>query len=334
MPSRSIRMRHRSPVRMLLVAALAFAAVPASAQTDASAGYPRQPIRIICGFAAGATPDLVARLIAPKLSERIGQPVIVETKPGAGGVIAAEHVARSAPDGYVLLVAPGSTLSVNPAVYSKLPYDAVKSFVHVVNVATNAFILAVRADHPSQTPKDLVAWSQANAASANYGSASAILQLSAELFKLRTGAKFEYIPFKGGGEMVTALLSGQVQMTFNDPGSVMPQIRGTKIRALAVTGSKRMSELPDVPTLAEAGVPDVVVEGYSGLVAPAGTPAAIVKRIESEVQAVVQLADVRERLTQMGMVPSGEGTTEFGARIAREIAMWTTVAKAANIKLD
>ena len=314
--------------------AAALAAVPVAAQTDAAAGYPRQPIRIICGFATGATPDLVARLVAAKLGERLGQPAIVETKAGAGGMIAAESVARATPDGYTILLSPGSTLSINPAVYSKLPYDADKSFDLIGNIAIYPFVLSVRAEHPAKTVAELVAWSRANPASANYGSSSAIFQLTTELFKSKTGATLEHIPFKGGAEIVTAILSGQITASFADIGPLLPQIKAGKLRALATSGASRMAELPDVPTLAEAGVPDVVVEGYTALIAPRGTPPAIVRKLEAEVLAIAQLQDVRDRLAQLGMIPSGEGSTAFAARVTREVAMWTTVAKAANIKLD
>ena len=309
---------------------VAIAGPPVLAQAD----YPRQPIKIVVGFAPGGSPDLLARLIAQPLSERLKQPVVVENRPGAGAILGAEIVARSAPDGYTLLMAPGSTLSINPAVYSKLPYDAQKSFDPIALVAVWPFILSVNAGGSIKSVKDLVEWSRSNADKANYASASAVFQLATELFKMRTGARFEHIPFKSGGEVVGAILSGQVTMGFADAGPVLPQVRSGKIRALATTGPRRLPELPDVPTLLEAGVPDTVVESYGGLVAPKGTPATIIARLEAETIAVVKLAVVRERLAQMGLATAGEGAKDFAARIAREIPMWTTVAKAANIKLD
>lgn len=319
----------------LLIAVSAQALADAAhAQADAATGYPKQPVKIVVGFAPGGSPDLLARLIAQPLSERLKQPVVVENRPGAGAILGAEIVARAQPDGYTLLMAPGSTLSINPAVYSKLPYDAQKSFDPIALIAVWPFILSVNAGGPITTVKDLVEWSRANPDKANYASASAVFQLATELFKMRTGAKFEHIPFKSGGEVVGAVLTGQVTMGFADAGPVLPQVRSGKIRALATTGPRRLPELPDVPTLAEAGVADAVVESYGGLVAPKGTAAPILARLEAETIAIVKLPEVRERLAQMGLAPAGDPAKEFAARIAREIPMWTTVAKAANIKLD
>lgn len=305
----------------------------ASAQTSPVQGYPKQPIRILSGFATGSTPDVVARLISVKLAERVG-PTVVETKAGAGGMLAAEAAAQAAPDGYTLMLASISILSINPAVYSKLRYDAQKSFDVIGNVANYAFILSVATDHPAKDVASLVAWSKANPATANYGASSAMFQLLTELFKEKTGAKLEYIPFKGGSEIVTAILNGQVTGTFADAGAVMPQIKGGRVRPLATSGSKRMAELPDVPTLAEAGVPGVVVDGYTALIAPRGTPPAILEKLEAEVAAIRQMPDIRERLQQLGLTPSTETSADLVKRLARDVELWTAVAKAAGIKLD
>ena len=326
--------RRRTVAATTLALLFVTAVLPASAQTDGAAGYPRQAIKIVVGFTPGGSNDLIARLAAQKLGERFGQPVIVENKPGANAIIGAEYVARAAPDGYTLLTAPAGTLSINPAVYAKLPYDALKSYDTIGIIGTYPFVMSVAADHPARTAKELIEWSRANPTKANYASTSAVFQLATELFKTKTGASFEHIPFKSGGEMVTAILTGQVTMAFADTGPLMAQVKAGKIRALATTGAKRLPELPDVPTMAEAGIPEIVVEGYSGLVAPKGTPPAILKKLEAEIVAMVQLPDVRERLSQLGILPSGETGAQFTARIEREIPMWTAVAKAAGIKLD
>ena len=312
-----------------------FASVaPAVAQSEAAAGYPKQPIKIVVGFAPGGSNDLVARLLAQKLGERLGQPGVVENRPGAGAIIGTEVVARAAPDGYTLLVAPAGTLTINPAVYSKLPYDSLKSFEYIANVATYPFLLSVSAEGPIKTVKDLIDFAKANPTKANYSSTSAIFQLTSELFNSKAGVKFEHIPFKSGGEVVAAILSGQVTTAFADAGPAMPQIKAGKLRALATSGAKRFPELPDLPTMKEAGIDGVEVDGFSALVAPAGTPKAIVKKLEDEVNAIVKLADVQERFKQIGLVPAGGTGEELKAMVAKDIPMWTAIAKASNIKFD
>ena len=319
-----------------VVAGLVFSvAVPqALAQADAAAGYPKQPIKIVVGFTPGGSNDLLARLVAQKFGERMGQPGVVENKPGAGALIGTEFVARAAPDGYTILMAPAGTLVVNPAVYAKLPYDSIKSFAHIAVVATYPFLLSVNAEGPIRSVKELIAFAKASPDKANYASTSTIFQLTSELFNSRAGVKFEHIPFKSGGEIVTAILSGQVSMAFADTGAAMAQIKAGKLRALATSGAKRFAELPDLPTMKEAGIDGVEVDGFSGLVAPAGTPMAIIRKLEAEVNAIVKLEDVQVRLKQLGLVAGGGTGEEFAAMIARDIPKFTAVAKAANIKLE
>jgi tripartite-type tricarboxylate transporter receptor subunit TctC len=329
-------------LRLTIVTATAAAAFSAAfsaphsahAQADAASGYPKQPIKIVVGFTPGGSNDLLARLVAQKFSERLGQPGVVENKPGAGALIGTEFVVRSPPDGYTILMAPAGTLTINPAVYSKLPYDSIKSFEHIALVATYPFLLSVNAGGPIKSVKDLIDFAKANPSKANYGSTSTIFQLTSELFNSKTGVKFEHIPFKSGGEIVTAILSGQVTMAFADTGPAMPQIRSGKLRALATSGTKRFGGLPDLPTMKEAGINGVEVDGFSGLVAPAGTPKAIVKKLEAEVNAIVKMGDVRERMSQLGLVPAGGTGEEFRALIERTVPIWKEVAKASNIKLD
>ena len=318
----------------IAMAGMWLVAGPAAAQGEAAAGWPRQPIKLMIGFAAGGGNDLIARVVGQKLSERLGQPVVVENKPGAGANIAAEAVARAAPDGYTLLVLPPATCCINPAVYTKLPYDPLKSFEYVTIIAHFPILLSVSADSPHKSVKELVDWAKANPAKANYASTSAFFQLISELFKQRTGAPIEHIPFKGSNEMMTAVLNGQVTVAFIDAVAVMGQVKAGKARVLATAGSKRYAELPDVSTLAEAGVTGVSVDGWSGLAAPKGTPAAIVKRLADEIEAIVKLPDVEERFRVLG-VAGGGGTPEpIGKRVEREMATWIEVAKAAGIKLD
>lgn len=318
---------------MLAAMGCVAAATSALAQGDA-AGFPKQPIRLIVGFAAGGGNDFIARVVAAKLSERLGQPAVVENRPGAGANIAAEAVARATPDGHTLLVAPPSTCCINPAVYSKLPYDPLGSFEYITVLATFPFLLTVSAASPHTDVKGLVAWAKANPKHANYASTSAFFQLFNELFKMRTGAPFEHIPFKGSNEMLAAILSGQVTMAFVDAGPLMGQLKAGKARALATASPGRISDLPDVPTLAEAGVPDVTIEGWSGLAAPKGTPRTIVDKLASEVTSIVALQDVREKFASHGVWPAGGTADQFRARVERDLAMWKDVAGKAKIKLD
>lgn len=311
-----------------------FGTTAAVAQGDAAAGYPKQPIKIVVGFAPGGSNDLLARLVAQKFQERLGQPGVVENRPGAGAIIATEFVMRAPADGYTLLMAPAGTLTINPAVYSKLNYDPLKSFEHIANVATYPFLLSVRGDGPINTVKDLIAFAKANPSKANYSSTSTTFQLLSELFNSKAGVKFEHIPFKSGGEVVAAILSGQVTTAFADAGPALPQIKSGKLRALATSGTKRFAELPDLPTMKEAGVDGVAVDGFSGLVAPLGTPKPIIKKLEGEIAAILKLADVQDRLKQIGLVPAWSSGDDLKAMVARDIPVWTAVAKAANIKLD
>jgi len=306
----------------------------AIAQSDPAAGYPRAPVRMIVGLAPGGSNDIIARVVADKLSERLGQPFVVENKPGAGGTLAAEMVAHAAPDGLMLLVAPAGSMVVNPAVYATLPYDPLHSYELISNIALYQLVLSVSASLPIKSVEDLVAWGKANPDKANYASTSAIFQLTSELFNLKTGSHFQYIPFKGGAELVTAVMTGQTTMTFADAGPAMPQFKTGTLRPLATTGATRLPELPDVPTLAEVGIEGVVVEGFIGLAAPKGTPAPIVKKLETEVMAIAKLPDVQERITQLGLIPDGSTAAAFRDRIARDIPKYTAIAKAAGIKLE
>jgi tripartite-type tricarboxylate transporter receptor subunit TctC len=331
--SEAVLRRAWSPLVALAAAFTLFHTGAAFAQ-DAAAGYPKAPVKMIVGFAAGGSNDIVARLVADKLSARLGQPFVVENKPGAGGTIAAEFVVHAAPDGLTLLVAPAGLMAVNPATYATLPYDPLKSYEPISNVVLYQLVLSVSAQMPIKSVQDLIAWGKANPDKANYASTSAIFQLTSELFNLKTGSHFQYIPFKGGGELVTAVISGQATMTFADAGPAMPQFKAGTLRPLASTGATRLPELPDVPTLAEAGVDGVVVEGFIGLAAPKGTPEPIVKKLENEVTAVAKLPDVQQHIKQLGLIPDGSTAAAFHDRIARDIAKYSTVAKAAGIKFE
>jgi tripartite-type tricarboxylate transporter receptor subunit TctC len=332
MPTRSFARATRLAAVLALVAALC--TPPAVAQQDASAGFPRQPLKLIVGFTAGGGNDIQARLMAQKLTERIGQPVIVENRAGAGGNIAAEFVARAAPDGYTLLVTPMATMLINPAVYSKLPYDPIQSFTPIVQLSSFALFQAVETAHPARSVAELVSWARANPDKANYGSPASIFQMTAEMFNAQMGTRFVHIPFKSSNEVIGALQNGQVSMAFLDAAPLMGQIKAGRLRVLATTGTKRWKDLPDAPTMAEVGVKGVEVEAFSAVVGPKNMPAPIVKRLETEFNQILRQNDIAERFAQMGLVVVGGTSEQFASKIARELPRWKQIAKDANIRLD
>jgi tripartite-type tricarboxylate transporter receptor subunit TctC len=325
---------HRVFARLAGIALVSLLALSAWAQDDAARNFPGKPIRIIVGYAAGGGNDIVARIIAPKMAEGLGQPVIVENKPGAQSIVAAEYVAKAAPDGYTLLMGPTGPIAMNPATYSRLPYSPLRDFVPISMIGSFPLIMVVNAASPIRSVKELVDYAKANPDKANYGASAAPFQLASELLNLRTGARFAYIPYKGSNESINAVMSGQVTMTIADPPPATGPLAGGRLRGLAVTSAARHPAWPDLPTMAEAGIPDIEIVLWSGLLAPAGTPAAIVRKLQDEVARVVRLPEIRERLAGMAIDPVGNTSEEFARIIAADIAKWTAVAKAANIKAD
>jgi len=313
---------------------LAFLALvaPALAQED-PAKYPTRPIHIVVGFTPGGGNDILARIVGQKLSESFSQPVVIDNRPGGGAIVATEYVAKAAPDGYTLLVGASGAMTINPAVYTKLPYDPVHDFVPLSEIGSFPLILIVNASSPFKSVADLVAFAKANPDKTNYSSASTAFQVATELFKQKTGAPMQEIPYKGAADSVMAVISGQVTATIADAGPVSGQIKGGQVRALAVAAPKRTADLPDVPTMREAGA-DVEAVLWSGLFAPRNTPPAIVKKLEGELMRIAKLPDVIEKLRPLGIDPVGNSSDEFSAVMTADIARWTAVAKAANIKIE
>ncbi len=324
----------RLRARLVLIACIGFialAARPALAQDDA-AKYPARPIHIIVGFAAGGGNDIIARVFGQKLSEDLGQPVIVENKPGGGAIVATEYVAKAPPDGTTLLVG-ASGMAINHALYAKLPYDSVRDFVAVSELCSFPLIMVVNAGSPIKSVAELVAYAKANADKTNYSSSSASFQLVTELFKQTTGAPMQVIPYKSANESVLAVISGQVTMTIADTGSVYSQIKSGTVRALAVAAPRRLGDLPDVPTMKEAGA-DVDAILWSGIFVPKATPPEIVRKLESEFMKIAKQPDVIARLKPLGVETVGSSSKEFSQILAADIARWGDVAKAANIRVE
>jgi tripartite-type tricarboxylate transporter receptor subunit TctC len=324
-------MNRHALLRIATALALSALALPMSAQP--SAGYPSKPIKIIVGYAPGGANDILARIVAQKMSETFGQQVLVENRPSTAAIIGTEAVVKAAPDGYTLLMGASGPIVFNPALYSKLPYAPAKDLAPISIVGSFPLILVVQGSAPMRSVKELATYTQQHPDKANYGSSAASFQLATELLKSKAGIAGQHIPFKGSAESVNAVASGQVLMTLVDSGPATGPVKGGLLRALAVTSGKRMGLLPDVPTMVEQGI-DLQITLWSGLLAPAGTPAPIVQRLQAEVARIVKLPDVRERMAQLGIEPEGSTAEEFARIIAAEIPQWTAVARANNIKAD
>lgn len=315
------------------IVTLAVAAL-AAMTTQAQPAYPSKPIQLIVGYAAGGGTDLLARIVAAKMAESLGQPVVIENKVGAQSIIAAQYVAKANPDGYTILLGPSGPMSMNPAIYSKLPYAPLRDFAPISLLGSFPLILAVGQNHPAKTVQQLVDYARANPDKSNYGASAAPFQLAAELFKQKTGTAFQHIAYKGSNESVNATATGEVTMTLADPPPLVGQVKAGRVRPLAITTPARHPAWPEVPTMREAGFADMDIALWTGILAPAGTPPAIIRRLQDEVARVLKLPDVRERIVALGIDPVASTPEEFSRVIAADIVKWTAVAKAANIKAD
>src|SRR5467141_3616234 len=315
----------------ILISALIAVSNPALAQA-----WPTKPIRIVIAQAPGSATDVISRVVGNQLSEALGQPIVIDARPGAGGVLGTEVAARSAPDGYTLFMANNSTHGSNPAVYAKLPYDAVKDFAPISFVASVPYVLVVDPALPVKTVQEFIALAKARPGKLNYASAGngSTHHFCGELLKSMTGIDIQHIPYKGSGPGIAGLLGGEVSMMFSNVADIGPQIRAGKVRALAVTVPRRSSMLPDVPTMPEAGLPDFEITSWFGLLAPAGTPAPIVARLNAETLKVLARADVKATLANQGLEVAGSTPEQFAAHIKNEIARFTKIAKTAGIKAE
>jgi tripartite-type tricarboxylate transporter receptor subunit TctC len=308
---------------------LCAAAAGAWAQT-----YPSKPIRVVVGFPPGGGNDIIARLLGAKMQEAWGEPVVIDNKPGANSIIATEFVAKAAPDGYTLLVNATGGMSVNPVLYAKLPYDSLKDFVPISMVGSFPLVLAVNPSLPVKSVRELLAYAKANPGKLNYSSGSTSFQVATEMFKQMTGIDVRHIPYKGSAASITALISGDVQMTIVDTPPVLPQIKAGKVRPLAVTTARRAGSMPDLPTISESGVPGYEMALWIGVFAPAATPRDVAAKLNAEVVRIVNLPDIRERLEGMGVEPLGNTSEQAAEWIRGEIAKYGPVVKAANIKVE
>src|SRR4051812_45165934 len=317
-------------VRFIAAAALCLAAAGAHAQ------YPAKQVRMIVGFPPGQATDIVARLVAEKLSSRLGQSFFVDNKPGAAGIIGTELVVKAPPDGYTLQMNSSGPLSVNPGLYAKLPYDPVRDLQPISIAATVPLFLVVHPSLAANSVKELVALAKSQPGKLNYasGGSGVTNHLVMEMFKFAASLDMTHVPYKGGPPAVTDLIAGQVSLMFETGPGILPHVRSGKLRALGVGSVKRSAATPDLPTIAEQGYPGFDGVAWIGLVAPAGVPRAIVDKLAAETAAIIALPDVRERLLALGAEPAANSPDEFGAYIKSEIAKWGKVIKESGARVE
>jgi tripartite-type tricarboxylate transporter receptor subunit TctC len=325
-------------MKVLLFASTFAVMVTAHAQTASTSSgqaYPTKPVRIVVPFPAGGTSDILARAVGQKLGDEMKQQFVVDNRPGAGANIGAEMVAKAAPDGYTLLLA--STIhTINPSLYSKLGYDPIKDFAPVALIAATSQVLAVHNSVPVKTLKEFIAYAKKRPGELNYSSAGSGSQphLTAELFKTMTGVNIVHVPYKGAPPAMIDLLAGQVALTFATAPSAVPHVKAGKLRALGVSTAQRITALPDVPTIAEGGVPGFEASGSNGLVAPAGIPPALVERLSGSVIRIVKEPAMSKYLSEQGADPLPMAPPEYGAYLKAEVAKWAKVVKASGAKVD
>ena len=313
---------------------LALVALCAAAAGACAQAYPSKPIRMVVGFPPGGGNDIIARMLGAKMQETWGQPVVIDNRPGANSIIAAEFVAKSAPDGYTLLVNATGGMSVNPVLYTKLPYDPLRDFVPISMVGVFPLVLVVHPSVPVSSVHELIAYAKANPGKLNYSAGSTGFQVATEMFKQMTDTDIKHIPYKGSAASITAVIAGDVQMTIVDTPPLVAQIKAGKVKALAVTSAKRAASMAELPTIAESGVPGYEMVLWIGVFAPAGTPREVVSKLNAEVVRIIRLPDIGEKLGGIGVDPLGN-TSELTAEwIRREIAKYGPVVKAANIQAE
>lgn len=321
----------RGLLALMLMAAVTLSA---RAESDAAKSYPNRVIRMIVGFGAGGGNDIFARLVAQKLQDILGETVIVENRPGAGGRLASEYVASQSPDGYTLLVGATGAMSIAAAIYPDLRYRPTKSFVPMAMIAHFPLFLIVQENGPVKSVKELVAWAKAHPDKANYATTSPTFTITSELLKLKTGMPGVTVPYKSSGEILVSVMSGQTLFGFVDGPPAIPMINAGKVRALAVTGAERSDVLPKVPDMSEAGFPEVDVQIWSGVFAPAKTPPAIVKKLEAALQTAIEDSNVQEKLKAMGVNPGGSSGDAFRRSINADITKYVGIVKAANLTFE
>jgi len=309
---------------------MAWALSSARAQSD----YPNRPIHLVVGFAAGGGNDIFARLVAAKASDILGQPLVVENRPGAGGRLSAEYVSNQPADGYTLLVGASGAMSIAAAIYPDLKYHPTKTLLPLAMIASFPLIMVIAEDHPAKTVKEVVEWAKQHPDKANYASTSPAFTITTELLKLKSGMPGVMVFYKSSNEMILSVMAGQTMTAIADGPPTVPQVKAGKVKAVAVTGSERSAELPEVPSMAEAGYPDVDIHLWSGVFAPAATPPAIAATLEKALSEAIRDPDVSAKLKNMAVDPGGGPAAPFKRMIDADIVKYAAVVKAANLKFE
>lgn len=330
------RIDRTSSLGRLAMACVVAAAALVLPGLAAAQDYPTRPIRLVVPYPAGGTTDILARLAAVQLGERLKQPVVVDNRAGASGAIGSAEVARAAPDGYTLLMATASSHGINSALYKKLPYDAVKDFAPVTMLASTPNIVVVNPSVPANNLKELIALAKAQPGKLNFGSTSlgGSPHMSAELLKMQAGIDIVHVPYKGAAPMLADLLGGQVQIGFDNLPSTINFVNTGKVRAIAVTTPQRWPGAPDIPTVAESGLPGYEVSGWFGLLAPAGTPKAFLDTLQQALAAAVAQPEVAKRMLELGAQPIANTPEAFARQIPQEVKKWQDVVKATGVSVE
>ncbi|TWG88572.1 tripartite-type tricarboxylate transporter receptor subunit TctC [Cupriavidus gilardii J11] len=321
-------------LRQRLLTALPFLCAMLAAPAGAAEPFPSRPLRLVVPFTPGGTTDILARLVAQKAGEVLGQSIVVENRPGAGGNIGAEAVARSAPDGYTLLMGTLGTQVTNQFIYARMPYDSAKDFAPVTLVANSPNVLLINSTLPANSVGELIAMAKREPGKINYASTSTggSPHLSGELLNMMAGIRMQHVPYKGAAPAMTDLLAGQVNLMFDNLPSSLAQIQAGKVKALAVTTTRRASVLPSVPAVRESGLADYEVNSWFGLLVPAATPPERVRQLQQAVDKALAMPEVRKRIQELGAEPGGEGSAAFASTIRRDTEKWARVIQTAGIK--
>ncbi|MCA3069939.1 MAG: tripartite tricarboxylate transporter substrate binding protein [Rhodocyclaceae bacterium] len=327
---------HRARSLLAAVSCTAAFALALAGPVQAQPAWPAKPVRLVAGFAPGGISDILARVVGARLGDALGQPVLVENRAGAGGTIGADFVAKSAPDGYTLFLGVNATQSIAPSLYPKLPYNPATDFAPITIAAVTPVLLVTHPSLPVKSVKDLIAIARAQPGQLNYASTGtgALPHLTTELFSLRAGVKMNHVPYKGGAPAMMDLVAGQVSLMFDNIPTAIAQVRANKVRALAVAQAKRTPAAADIPTMAESGFPGFEVLSWQGFLAPAGTPGAVVNRLNADILKVLAQPDVRERLTAQGIEIRTSTPAEFAAIIRADAEIWAKVVKATGTKIE